>query len=243
MNSSLLILIAAIAGAIAGSFFAWLGKRLIDGPRWRLRTACDQCRRKLEWWELIPVISYLGLGGRCRSCGTATLMTDWAMELLGAMLLGLGAWRFGSTRDFVWWVLFTLTTMLLFYIDLRWMVVPRAFSVVVAFIVLMAQWSPEWLAVVVLSGLLGAIFYFFLYAISRGRWVGDGDVGLGFILGVAAGTPTRLGIALLIAHVAGALVALILLRLKKKNFGDALPLGAFLLPAAWVVILVWGWIA
>lgn len=243
MQSTLFIFFAAFAGAIFGALCAWMGRTIIDGPRWRLRSVCDSCRRKLAWWELVPVISYLGVGGRCRGCGASILFADWSMEVVGAVLLGAGAWRFDLTRDFVWWTLFVLCTMLLFYIDLRWMVVPRAFSVVTAFVVIMAQWSVPWLAVVLLTGLLGAIFYFFLYAISRGRMVGDGDVGLGFIIGVAAGTPTHLGLTLLLAHVGGGLIALLLLRLGKKHIGDALPLGVFLLPASWMIVLVYGWIS
>ncbi len=241
-DQALFIFIVTISGAVSGSFFAWFGKELIDSRQFRLRSACDVCRRRLAWWEMIPIISYLGLGGKCRSCSSAIVVADWAMELIGAVLLGLGAWRFGISRDFLWWALFALSTMLVFYVDLRWMIVPRTFSIIVALIVLMAQWSTPWLPIVILTGLLGAIFYFFLYAMSRGRWVGNGDVGLGFIIGIAAGTPSHLGITLLLAHLVGAAVAVIMLKTRLKKWGDALPLGAFLMPASWLTVLYYGWI-
>lgn len=232
----------AIFGAILGSFLAWLGKTLMDRQGIKARSACDACRRTLSWWELIPIFSYIGLGGRCRSCGAGIMLTDWSMEIVGAVLFGVGAVRFTEPRDLLWWCILAFSTLLLFYIDLRWMVVPRAFSVVVAFIAILATWSPETIAIVLLSGLLGAIFYFFLYAVSNGRWVGDGDVALGFIIGAAVAHPVQLGITLLLAHVLGAAVAILLLVGKKRELGDPVPMGAFLLPAMWIVVLWFGWI-
>ena len=235
------IVYLTILGAVVGSFLAWLGRALMDRKEFKPRSACDACRRTLSWWELIPIFAYLGLGGRCRTCGAGILLTDWAMELIGAALFGFGAVQFDASRDLLWWCILSFATMLIFYIDLRWMVVPRAFSVVVAFIAILAAWSPENVAILALSALLGTIFYFFLYAISNGRWVGDGDVALGFIVGAAVTHPMRLGITLLIAHAFGAVVALLLLALKKRQLGDPLPMGAFLLPAMWVVLLWFGW--
>lgn len=231
-----------ILGAVLGSFLAWFGRALMDRRAFKARSACDACRRTLAWWELIPIFSYIGLGGRCRACGTSIMLADWAMEVIGAALFGLGALRFTEPRDLLWWCILAFVTMVLFYVDVRWMVVPRAFSVVAAFVAVLASWSPETIAVILLSGLLGAIFYFFLYTISNGSWVGDGDVALGFIVGVAVAHPIQLGITLLIAHVLGAIVAIVLLSLKKRQLGDALPMGAFLLPAMWGVILWFGWI-
>lgn len=236
------IFFLTILGAALGSFLAWLGRALMDRRAIKARSACDACRRTLSWWELIPIFSYIGLGGRCRSCGVTIMVTDWSMEVVGAVLFGLGALRFTESRDLLWWCILAFSSLMLFYIILRWSVVPRAFSVVVAFIAILATWSPETIAIVLLSGLLGAIFYFFLYTVSRGRWVGDGDVALGFIVGAAVAHPTQLGMALLVAHVFGALVSVLMLALKKREFGDALPMGAFLLPAMWVIVLWFGWI-
>ncbi len=235
------IVLYTIIGAVCGSLLAWLGRALMDTPGSRARSTCDLCRRKLAWWELIPIFSYLGLGGKCRTCGTSIMLADWSMEVIGAILFGVGAWRFTVGRDLIWWLLLAFGTMLIFYIDVRWMVVPRSFAVVVSFIALLAQWTWTNFAVVLLAALLGTIFYFFLYAISSGRWVGDGDVALGFIAGAAAGDVVHLGYILFVAHILGAAVATGLILIKKKKFGEALPMGAFLLPAVWVVVLWVGW--
>lgn len=236
------IFFLTILGAALGSFLAWLGRALMDRRAMKARSACDACRRTLSWWELIPIFSYIGLGGRCRSCGVTIMVTDWSMEVVGAALFGLGAYRFIEVRDLLWWCILAFSSLMLFYIILRWSVVPRAFSVVVAFIAILATWSPETIAIVLLSGLLGSIFYFFLYTVSRGHWVGDGDVALGFIVGAAVAHPTQLGMTLLLAHVFGAVTAIIMLALKKRQVGESLPMGAFLLPAMWVIVLWFGWI-
>jgi prepilin signal peptidase PulO-like enzyme (type II secretory pathway) len=244
-NSDLIfvnIFFLTILGAALGSFLAWLGRALMDRREMKARSACDACRRTLEWWELIPIFSYIGLGGKCSSCGVTIMVADWSMEVVGAVLFGLGALRFTEARDLLWWCILAFSSLMLFYIILRWGVVPRAFSVVVAFIAILATWSPETIGFVLLSGLLGAIFYFFLYTISRGRWVGDGDVALGFIAGAAVANPEYLGMTLLLAHVFGAVTAIIMLLLKKRQLTEALPMGAFLLPAMWVIVLWFGWI-
>ncbi len=235
------IIYFTLIGAVVGSLIAWLARTLMDKSGVRARTACDACRRTLSWWEMIPIFSYLRLGGRCRTCGTEILIADWAMELIGAALFGIGAWRFTTHREFVWWILLATTTMLMFYIDVRWSIVPRSFAILVAFIALFAQITPQNTGVLLLTALLGSIFYFFLYTISRGQWVGDGDVGLGFILGAAVGDPTRLGLALLIAHVLGAIVAVTFIKTGIKKFGEALPMGVFMMPAMWIILLWGGW--
>ncbi|MCX6780576.1 MAG: prepilin peptidase [Candidatus Magasanikbacteria bacterium] len=233
----------AALGAFVGSFLAWLGRSVMDRPNARPRSTCDACRRKLAWWELIPVFSYIGLGGQCHSCGNAILVEDWMMEVIGAILFGLGAIRFTSSRDLLWWCILAFATLLLFYIELRWSVVPRGYSVLVALLALFAASSSvAVMPMVMLSALLGTIFYFFLYTISRGSWVGDGDIALGFVIGAAVGFPTYLGLTLVIAHVLGACVALIMLGLKKRQLHETLPMGAFLLPAMWVVVLWFRWI-
>ncbi len=237
-----MIVLWAVIGVLIGSFAAIAGRALMDHPGGHTMTACDVCRRKKAWWELIPIFSYLGFGGRCRSCGTEIIVTDFVMELLGGALLGIGAWRFTTTREFIWWALFAVFTLLIFYIDVRWMVVPRSFAVITAFITILAQWSSGSMLMVALTAILGCTFYFFLYAISRGKWVGDGDVGLGIIVGAAAATPTQLGLLLLLAHTAGAVVAGVLLKLGHKKIGDSLPMGLFLIPAAWVIVLYYGWL-
>lgn len=231
------IILLAVLGACFGSFAAVLSRTLLE---WRVlprRSACDLCRRQLSWWELIPIFSWLGLRGRCRSCDGAIIFADWAMELLGAMLFAFGAWRFTDSRDLIWWLCLVMITLVLFYIDWRWMIVPRAFAIVAAFVAFMAHFSVANMPILLLTGLLGAIFYFFLFAVSRRRWVGDGDIGLGLVVGLMVGDPVKLGITLLVAHVMGGIVAAILLIKGKKQFGDALPMGVFLLPAAWIITL------
>lgn len=231
------IFIFFILGAAFGSFLAWLARTLIDNPERRARSRCDQCRRPLTWWELIPVVSYIFLRGKCRSCLGTIEITDWSMELIGAALFGMGAWRFAAPRELIWWLLIATSTMLLFYVDLRWMIVPRAFAVVTAFIALFIQLEPNRIGWAVLTALLGALFYFVQFALSRGKWVGDGDVGLGFIIGAIVGMPFQLALTIFIAYVGGAVIAVGLIILGKKKLTDKLPMGAFLIPAMWIVML------
>jgi prepilin signal peptidase PulO-like enzyme (type II secretory pathway) len=88
------------------------------------------------------------------------------------------------------------------------------------------------------SAIIGGGFFALQYVVSRGRWVGSGDIRLGALLGVALGWPNVL-VALFLAYFAGAVSGLVLILLKKKHLKSPLPFGIFLAPAA-LVALWWG---
>ena len=87
LSFALLLALGAITGAAIGS---WTG--VLAGRGWRGslsgRSACDGCGRRLRWWELLPVASYLALGGRCSRCDARIPPALLAREMTGAVVGG-----------------------------------------------------------------------------------------------------------------------------------------------------------
>ena len=95
-----------------------------------------------------------------------------------------------------------------------------------------------------LGAVLGGLWFLLQFAISRGRWVGGGDVRLGILIGVLLGYPLVF-IGLALAYLGGSLIAAVLLLLGRKRFGSRLPFATMLLPAALAAWLwgsnIWQW--
>lgn len=239
-----------ILGAVIGSGINCLVERRIAGRSWwRGRSACPQCQRALTWYELLPVISFLALRGRCRTCGCKL---NW-QYLLSEVFLGgffVLAWqRSGldlsvfSGQNF-WPLLIVLRDWValsflaaIFWYDYREKMIPDAWSflggaLALSFnIFLGLSWYQILLGGAVISGFLGL-----QYIISKGRWIGLGDVKLGIFLGFLLGWPQVLAAIFLAYLLGGSLGGYLLLR-KKVTPKTAIPLGPFLTLATAIVLL------
>jgi leader peptidase (prepilin peptidase)/N-methyltransferase len=236
-------------GAVIGSF--------LNAAAWRLRTKesivrgrshCTQCRRTLGACDLVPIVSWLLLAGRCRYCRqpisprylvveavTGTLFVLAWMAVTGGtgVLAGLGLARL----LFYWYVIAVL--VLVFEFDRMYLMIlpevvgPAAAAAFAAQLALGAGWFSPVLGAVIAGG-----FFRAQYLVSRGRWIGGGDAWLGLFMGVALGWQKTL-LALFLAYVSGAVVASLMLLFKRKRFGQQLAFGTFL-SAASVVALLFG---
>ncbi len=245
-NRDMTVVIAILAGLLLGSFLSVLLDRW---PHWRGvatgRSQCPQCRHELAWFDLMPLVSWLMLGGKCRYCHASITKLYLALELTMAGILGLHAFRFGVPSlwyavDFV--VLFALGS--LFFFDLKHRVLPDVILLpllIVATARLVTQ-RPDMLVSAFATGALLAGLLGLLYLVSHGRWLGLGDVKLAFIVGVLFGYPVAVGVTL-IAIWSGALVGVGLILAKRANMQTALPFGSFWAAAAVIAIIVPGPIA
>lgn len=103
------VLILAL-GAPMGSFAALLADRLPRGrPVALTRSCCDSCQTPLRWFELIPILSWPALRGRCRSCAAPIPARLWQAELAGLALAGLALWSgLGLWGAALFWCLLAL---------------------------------------------------------------------------------------------------------------------------------------
>jgi prepilin signal peptidase PulO-like enzyme (type II secretory pathway) len=144
---------------------------------------------------------------------------------------------------FVWLTLLVVLVALFVY-DLRWMVLPNklvaVFSALALVKILLLSFETGAAALVLASAgavTLGGIFYL-LHAISDGKWIGGGDVKLGFGLGLLAGNPVGALLLLFIASLLGSLISLPQLISRNLSLSSRLPFGPLLIIAAFVVVLI-----
>lgn len=220
------------------------------------RSMCTHCGHVLGAKDLVPVLSYVWLRGRCRYCGkpiedtpVAELLTPllfvvsyvWWPWSLSATSLGEGWLLFGL------WLVFLVGFVVLALYDLRWLLLPDrvVFPLIAlallqlglravvfhdgATLLLNALWG-----VAVIAGLFES-----LYVISRQRWIGFGDVKLAIVLGLLVGGPWPAVLVIFMASLLGSLAALPLLVQGKSMRQTHIPFGPFLLAAA-VAVLLWG---
>ncbi len=236
-------LIAVLVGLLSGSFLSVLLDRW---PHWRGvatgRSQCPQCHHALAWFDLVPLVSWLMLGGKCHYCHAPIAKLYPVLELTMAGVLGLYAFRYGVPS--LWYgidylVLFALVS--LFFFDLKHRVLPDVILLplfIVAGARLVTQ-RPDQLVNTFATGALLAGFLGLLYLVSRGRWLGLGDVKLAFVIGVLFGYPVAVGVTL-IAIWSGAFVGVALILAKRANMQTALPFGSFWVATAIVAMILPG---
>lgn len=199
---------------------------------------CPTCGHQLGPIELVPVLSWLWQRGRCRHCGAPISWRYPFVELLTAGLFILVYQRFGWSLTAVYWCAITSLLIVISFIDLDTLEIPTELVMGGAVLAAAYNWlggTPpvEWL----LGGGLGFGLFYLVYCFSRGG-MGGGDVRLAGMLGLALGW-RKLLLALLVAFVAGAVVSVLLLLLKRVTRKDPMPFGPFLAAGGYVAAL-WG---
>ena len=230
-------------GAAIGSFLnVWVWRTRENLSVARGRSLCPNCRVTIAWYDNIPLLSYLFLRGRCRHCQYYISCQYPLVELWTGLAAVVAAIVYTSTpfhadlrlvRD--WIIIFFLTFVFLY--DMRYKEIFTHHTVypgVGIFIVsLITGWN-TWQSMT-LGVLFGAGFFLFQYVVSKGKWIGGGDVRLGFFMGIILGWPDIL-VALFLAYILGALVSVILLIQHKKQLSSETPFGTYLVIGTFVAM-------
>lgn len=227
-----------IIGLCLGSFFNALAYRIgTNQSIVRGRSQCPQCKNTIAWYDLIPVLSFLWLRAKCRTCRQPISWQYPVVEMVtAAVLLGLYV-RFSVTSEF-WLAAATMLFLIpVFLTDWRYYLIPDSVSVTGLVVVAGLQlWFGASVKSLLFGVLVGAGFFAWQYVLSRGRWIGAGDIRLGALMGAALGVSRTL-VALFLAYIGGAVVALILIARGQKKAGSHLPFGTFLVAATFVALL------
>ncbi len=223
----MIVLYVFILGLLVGSFLNVLIYRLPrELPFVKGRSHCPRCDRVLVWYDLIPLISYIVLFGRCRSCKRHISLQYPLIELASGLL-------FVFAPSLLWLIALEIF-LVLSVIDLRHLLIPDGLLVVLVALALAMRVA--WHSANLLSALGIGGFFLLIWLISHGKWIGFGDVKLGAALGLLFGFPGAI-VVLYGGVVFGGLVGIILLLLRKANRKTAVPLGTFLALAAIAYIL------
>ncbi len=233
-------------GLFFGSFFLVLIDRLPRAESFLIgRSKCEFCGHILNWYDLIPVMSFLMLGGKCRYCHKKLSVRYPLVEVLTGILFASVPLLLGFGEFTVLQLLFTLfvvsTFVIIFFIDLKYGIIPFLVVLPATFLALLYHMitGPEHIISVLLSSLLAAGFFFFIFLLTKGRGMGFGDVVLAGYLGMLLSFPDII-YALYIAFLTGACVSLILIVTgRKKLKGGTIPFGPFLIAGAYIS-LFWG---
>lgn len=236
------VLFVFLIGLIIGSFLNVVVARTKSGRSLVFsRSACETCGVTVAPHDLMPLLSFFLLRGRCRAC-TAPISWQYpAVEFATGLLLALAYLRytqgFALPEEFVnsqlfWWLIrdgvFFSFLMVLFVYDWRFLLLPDRFTIPGIAIALLIN---AWLGLPILSLLLAvgllAGFFIIQHFISHGSWVGTGDIRMGALVGAMLGLPEGL-LALFLAYLIGAGVGVFLLLTRRANWRTPVPFGAFL---------------
>jgi len=217
----------------------------------RGRSMCPNCKHQLAAQDLIPVVSWLVLKSRCRYCKKPISWQYPAVELATAMLFIASYVWWPATLSgaqisiFVLWLMLIVGFMALIVYDLRWLLLPNriiyplaVIAVIMAAIEVITATGPAIaLLNLLLAVLVGGGIFYVLFQISAGKWIGGGDVKLGWLLGLVAGTPARSLLLIFSAAVLGSLFSVPLLATKRLKRTSTIPFGPFLILAVIIVQL------
>lgn len=235
-----MLIFLGLAGLAVGSFLNVVIDRL---PREQSLvyppSHCDGCHHPLAPWDLVPLFSYLWLRGRCRYCRASIPRRLPLVELATGLAFAYLGWRYGLSLLLPLSLIYYCLFAAIFVIDLEHQVIPNqllypGLALALGFSFLWPGLGPVRALV---GGAAGFVALLLPYLLSRGG-MGEGDVKLAGLIGLATGFPLVL-LTLLLGILTGGVMAVILLVLRLKARKEAIPFGPFLAGAA-VVAIFWG---
>lgn len=226
MPLSWLVVLTFCYGAIIGSFLNVYIYRFHTGKSLAGRSHCLSCGRTLRWFELFPLFSFLCLRGRCRTCKCHITSRYFFVELLTGVLFVAPLFIAGTVYELLYlWLAMTILVVITVY-DMNHYIIPD--SLTLALGVLVVGWGVfkyvvlgvplTLLGVDVLAALAGSGFFYMLWFISKGQWIGFGDVKLAIPLGLMVGAANVFSMVVLSFWI-GAAVSVFLVFLSKLARG------------------------
>jgi leader peptidase (prepilin peptidase) / N-methyltransferase len=242
----------ALFGACIGSFLNVLILRLPKKETLGGRSHCQKCLHVLGTKDLIPIVSYLFLSGRCAHCKKRISVRYVLIEVITAFLF-LVTWfliRPAAAPDYLElfraWFLVSLF-LVVFVIDLEHylildrIIIPGVIAIIIVNFLLDSITGQHFFSLgsATFGGIISAFSssfpFFALWYFSGGAWMGFGDVKLVVFLALALGWP-YIWICLLLSFFLGTLISIPLLISGKKHMASKLPFGTFLAASATIVL-------
>ena len=218
------------------------------------RSVCLHCSYELKWYDLLPLVSWISLRGKCRSCRKPIGYFEPVMELSVALffVLSYAFWPFALSEpyqivQFVIWLVAGVALAILAAYDAKWFLLPSKLNYVVvglgvinaAIVVLTSATQIETLlSVVAGAGILSGI-YAILYLVSKGKFIGFGDIILGLGLALLLADWQLAFIALCAANLVGCLIVIPGMLTGKLKRTSHVPFGPLLI-AGWLIAGLWG---
>ena len=214
-----------IIGLIAGSVANAIIYRLPRGISWyKGRSFCPECEHQLNWKDLIPVLSYLFLGGHCRYCHSPIPKRYLFVELfLGLSFVFINFYKLSTINYLLIWITIVIALM-----DWETMLVSDWLVLIWGGLVVVSSGIGGLSGGLVGMGVIGLI-----WLITKKKAMGSGDIGIATVLGLWLGYPKIIN-ALWLAFVIGGIYGAYLLLAKKAKLKSTVPFGPFLIIGGWI---------
>jgi leader peptidase (prepilin peptidase)/N-methyltransferase len=252
---TLFLLYSFIFGALIGSFLNVVIFRLPDETQSVVFPAshCPKCGTNLHWYENIPVLSYIALRGKCRTCKIPISLQYPVVELCMA-LLSLALYnRFGLSPILPFYFLFLAALLVIIFIDIHLQIIPDKISLpgiligfASSFCTPLVSWQESGLGILLGGGILYAIAKGY-FLIAKRDGMGMGDVKLLAMIGAFLGYQCLLYV-IFFSSLTGSVVGIAAMFQQKKGGQTRIPFGPFLSLAAlsWLffredILAVWSW--
>lgn len=227
-----MIYLVFILGLILGSFYNVVGLRLPQKQSIIFPGShCPKCNHQLSWYENIPVISYLFLKGKCKSCHEKIDIIYPLIELLTGILFAINYYLYGLSEEFFIGLILISLIIIVFVSDTKYMIIldsPTLISLVLIFII---KWLYEGFNEALISLLSGLFMFGVMYLLMlignllfKKESLGGGDIKLSFIAGMVLGPYLGLVYLVLASFLAFPYAIYVLI----KNKDGILPFGPFL---------------
>ena len=197
------------------------------------RSECPKCKKQLKWYDLIPVLSYIILRGRCRNCHKPISVQYPIVELSTALMLLAIYLNFGLSQILFPLIIIGLISIVIFVQDMISMEVYDIFPIILIIFSLAAgiflndySWQTVLYGGIFAGGAIG-----FLVLISREAWMGAGDIGIAFAFGSLLGL-NRSIVFFMLSFIIGAIVGLVLIAFAGKDGKTAVPFAPFMIISA-----------
>jgi prepilin signal peptidase PulO-like enzyme (type II secretory pathway) len=230
----------SVFGLIIGSFLNAVIHRLRTKESIiTKRSACPQCHHILAAADLVPLLSFAGLWGKCRYCQKPISWQYPLVELFTAIIFVLGYLAIGINNSLalLTFYIFSGFLIVIFVYDLKHYLILDRISLPALFIALVLNLLlGKSIINLIIASSVPAGFFLLQLIVSKGKWIGGGDIRLGLVMGAMLGWPKVL-VALSMSYISGAIIGILLIIIKKKKLDSQIPFGTFLAAATLIALL------
>ena len=232
-----------ILGSVMGSFFHVVATRISNEESIITPSShCHICNHKLKWYELIPIVSYIIQGGKCRKCKETLPLSYLVIEIVTGVLYAVCYHEYGLSPELVISIIFVSILIIVIVSDIEYMIIldeVLVFGSVITIIFYLILYGVDSTVYHVLDATLAFIVMYALKILGdfifKKESLGGGDIKLMFFFGLVIGLPLSV-VTIFVATFIAFPIALLILFSRKDNM---IPFGPFLSMAA-ILILISG---
>lgn len=224
-----------ILGLFVGSFLNAVIYRLHSGESIvKARSHCPKCGHVLSWYELIPMVSFVLQGGKCRACKRRISLQYPAVELATAILFVLALYH---NLPLLYTLAISSFLLIIFVYDFKHYIIPDKiiYPAILLSVIGLWQYTIYDILYTIYATVGASALFAIIFFLSKGRAMGFGDVKLAFFMGLFLGWPSVL-VALFAAFILGGIIGLGLVAVRLKTMKSQVPFGPFLVVGTFIAM-------